>query len=145
MKPRIDWIIHAIGNGITCQKCNEAEFGFVPNACNFHTHGMAKYNHMDFQMVLQYSPQEIARILNTLGLRVQRGEQFKNGDMVKGIFLDCDVRLTEFEESGRTVLRVIVPDRLNRFPEEDGCEYPYTLQIFTTDFLYLGSYEGEPQ
>lgn len=145
MKPKIDWIIHAIGNGITCEKCNDADFGFFPNACNFHTHGMAKYNHMDFQMVLQYSPQEIARILNTLGLRVQRGERFKNGDQVEGIFADCNIRLMEFEETGRTVLRVIVPDRLNRFPEEKGCEYPYTLQIFATDFLYKGSSEGEPQ
>lgn len=36
---------------------------------------------MDFQLVLNFPPHEIARILNTLGLRVQDGEQFKNGDL----------------------------------------------------------------
>ena len=31
---------------------------------------------MDFQLVLNFPPYEIARILNPLGLRVQDGEQF---------------------------------------------------------------------
>lgn len=60
----------------------------------------------------------------------------KNGEMVSGIYEDCDVRLTEFEETGRTVLRVIIPDKNNRFPEDAGCDVRYTLQIFTTDFIY---------
>ena len=56
--------------------------------------------------------------------------------MVSGIYEDCDVRLTEFEETGRTVLRVIIPDKHNRFPEDPGCDVRYTPQIFTTDFIY---------
>ena len=62
---------------------------------------------MDFQLVLNFPPHEIARILNTLGLRVQDGEQFKNGDLVVGIYEGCDVRLTEFDEDGRTLSSVL--------------------------------------
>lgn len=120
MPKTVDWIIHGVCDG-----------RFI----NFHTHGMERYSHMDFQMVLPYPQKEVCRILNTLGLRVQAGERFKNGDLISGIYEDCDVRVTEFEETGRTVLRVIVPDKDNRFPEDPDCEYPYTLQVFTTDFL----------
>lgn len=123
MPKTVDWIIHGVCDG-----------QFI----NFHTHGIERYSHMDFQMVLPYPQKEVCRILNTLGLRVQAGERFKNGDLISGIYEDCDVRVTEFEETGRTVLRVIVPDKDNRFPENPNCEYPYTLQTFTTEFLCSG-------
>ena len=74
-------------------------------------------------------------ILNTFGLWVQAGRRFHNGELVEGIYLDCPVRLQEFEETGRTVFRVVIPDKHNRFPEDTNCEYPYTLQIFDTEFL----------
>ena len=77
MKPRIDWIIHGCANGVVCEYFGETENGFLPGACNFHTHGMEKYSHLDFQMTLAYPPQELCRILNTMGLRVQTGERFK--------------------------------------------------------------------
>lgn len=136
MKPKIDWVIHGCANGVVCPYYGTVENGFLPGTCNFHTHGMEKYNHMDFQMTLAYPYEEICRILNTLALRVQAGEHFKNGDMVSGIYEDCDVRLVEFEETGRTVLRVIIPDKYNRFPDELKCERKYARQMFTTDFIY---------
>lgn len=135
MKPKIDWIVHCVMNGVVCTECGTVENGFLNNACNCHTHGMENYNHPDFQLVLSYPLEEIGRILNTLGLRVQAGERFHDGDLVSGIYNDCNVRLTEFEETGRTVLRVVIPDKQNRFPEDPDCEYPYTLQLFATDFL----------
>lgn len=136
MNPNIDWVIHGCANGVVCEIDGTTENGFMPGTCNFHTHGMEKYNHQDFQMTLGYPHEEICRILNTLGLRVQAGERFKNGEMVSGIYEDCDVRLTEFEETGRMVLRVIIPDKHNRFPEETGCDVTYVPQMFTTDFIY---------
>ena len=135
MKPKLDWVIHLVKNGVACACCGEVENGFVQYACNSHTHGMAKYNHPDFQLVLSLPDEEIGRILNTLGLHVQAGERFHNGDLVEGIYLDCPVRLQEFEECDRTILRVVIPDKHNRFPEDTNCEYPYTLQIFDTEFL----------
>jgi len=95
---------------------------------NSHTHGMEEYDHLDFQLVLNVKQEEIGRLLNTMGLRVQNGEKFKAGDMVKDLYLDCDVRLDLFYETGRSVLRLIVPDANNFFPEDPKCKEPYKYQ-----------------
>lgn len=135
LKRRIDWIIHAVCNSAACAECGKIENSFIPGACNFHTHGLEKYGHPDLQIVIEYPPQEIARILNTIGLRIQDGARFAAGDLIKGIYEGCDVRLDTFEETGRNVLRVIIPDKFNRFPEDPICEYPYNLQAFPTEML----------
>lgn len=131
---KIDWMIHLVANG-ACDACGRKESSFLPYTCNAHTHGMEKYHHMDFQMVLALPPEEIGRILNTLGLRVQAGEQFHDGDMVSGIYEDCNIRLDEYEETGRRVLRVIIPDKYNVFPEEKHCMPVYRLQLLETEDL----------
>lgn len=133
---KIDWIIHLCANDILCEECGKVENGFLPQTCNAHTHGMEKYHHMDFQLILALPVKEIARILNTLGLRVQAGEHFQNGDLVSGIYADCDIRLDEYEETGRTVLRVIIPDKYNVFPEDGCCMPAYRVQLLKTDDLY---------
>ena len=134
MDQKIDWVIHLVANG-ACDECGEIETGFLHYMCNAHTHGLERYGHLDFQMVLFLPTEEIGRILNTLGLRVQSGERFRSGDMVSGIYEDCDVRLDEYEETGRKVLRVIIPDANNIFPEEGDCMLPYCLQFLKTDEL----------
>ncbi len=121
MENTINWQIHAIKNGCECANDGEYIFEMIPGAANFHTHGLEQYNHPDFQLVLDYDLGTAADILNALGERVSNGEKFKAGDYVKGIFFDCDVRLDAFEETGRDVLRVIVPDANNIFPDEEGC------------------------
>ena len=63
---KIDWVIHLCTNGILCDECGKVENGFFPQTCNAHTHGMEKYHHMDFQLVLALPTEEIARILNTI-------------------------------------------------------------------------------
>lgn len=135
MSEKPEWIIHLVADGVECECCGNEENSFLEYACNAHTHGMEKYGHKDFQLVLQLSAQEIGRILNTMGNRVRAGERFKAGDLVSGIYEDCDIRLVEFEESGRKVLRVVIPDGNNAFPEEQGCMWPYTLQKMTTKEL----------
>ena len=47
----------------------------------------------------------------------------------------CDVRLDEFEETGRRVLWIIIPDAENRFPEDKNCMDTYRLQLLETDEL----------
>lgn len=136
---KIDWIIHAMANGVYCEKNGKYEDGFIDGACDFHTHGMDKYNHLDFQVVLWMNPNDIAYILNTLGKRVQSGEKFKAGDYVAGIFTDCPIRLDEYEESGRTVLRVIIPDEKNVFPDDDKCNKDFKIQLLPSDALYCGN------
>ena len=135
-KVKIDWLIHCCRNGAVCKECGDIETGYIKYACNSHTHGMERYDHPDFQLVLNLPDKEIARILNTFGLWVQAGRKFSNGESVKGIYEDCDVRLKEFEETGRQVLRIIIPDKHNVFPGDDGCMYPYTLQLLPTDKLW---------
>lgn len=135
---KIDWVIHAMANGVYCGKNNKVETGFIDGACDFHTHGMEKYKHMDFQVVLDMDPNTIACILNMLGERVQAGEKFKAGDYVNGIFTDCPIRLDEFEEMGRTVLRVVIPDENNVFPDEDKCNKDFKIQLLPYDALYCG-------
>lgn len=134
---KIDWLIHCCANGAVCDGCGKVENGFLPGTCNAHTHGMEKYGHMDFQLVLYLPHKEIMRILNTLGLRVQAGERFRDGDMVSGIYEDCRIRLDAFEETGRTVLRVVIPDGNNIFPESESCMIAYRLQLLETEELYL--------
>ena len=138
ISPCVDWVIHLVANGAACEKCGKTDSGFIPYTCNAHSHGMEAYNHPDFQLVLAYTPKEIMRIINTLGLRVQAGEKFHAGDLITGIYDDCCVRLDEFEESGRTVLRVIVPDKNNLFPEDEKCDELYKLQALPTDALSRG-------
>lgn len=143
MNSEIDWVIHVVKNGVKCDCCDEVENGFLPFLCNCHTHGMAKYGHLDFQVVLNYPDEEIAYLLNIFGLRVQAGEKFKNGELVEGIYEDCPVRLSEFKECERTVLRIIIPDRQNRFPEDEGCTAPHVFQMLDTDYLMKGAWSDE--
>lgn len=132
---KVDWIIELVGNGIRCEHCGKIENPFPQYICNAHTHGMENYGHPDFQLVIHMPQEDMKYILNTFGLRVQAGERFKAGDLVEGIFLDCSVRLDEAWESGRKVLRVVIPDGKNRFPEDAGCVYPYSFQLLATDEL----------
>ena len=82
----VDWIIHLVKNGNICEESGEVEMGLLPNACNAHTHGMERYNHLNFQLVLNYSNEEIMRILNTLGCMVRDGLRFEDGDLIEGIY-----------------------------------------------------------
>lgn len=135
---KVDWIIHMCQNGVQCECCGKKENGYILYMCNAHTHGMEKYNHPDFQMVLNLPDQEIGRILNTFGLMVQCGRRFHNGEYVLGIYEDCSVRLMEFTECNRKVLRVVIPDKHNHYPESPVCEAPYSFQHLETDELYVG-------
>lgn len=138
-----NWWIHCIKNGMKCEISGEEILDMIPLAANFHTHGMEQYNHPDFQLVLNYDAETACYILNTLGSRVCAGERFKDGDYVKGVFEDCDVRLEVYEETGRNVLRVIIPDANNNFPDEAGCDWRYLVQLLDTEDLYIDRYRKE--
>ena len=93
-----------MSNGVKCSECDETENGFLPNMCDAHTHGMDKYGHQEFQIVLMIGAELICYILNALGLRVQAGESFKDGDSVGEIIKDYDVRIKEVEVDGKKLL-----------------------------------------
>lgn len=128
-------IIHLAASGIRCSACRKDGNCSPEHTFNVHPHGTTQYGHMDLQMVLQAPQKDICCILNALRKRVQSGKSFKAGDIVEVIFLDCPVRLDAFQECDRTVLRVIIPDGNNRFPEDSTCDYPYSLQTHTMEQL----------
>ncbi len=139
---KIDWIIHICKNGVICADCGKSEDCYIDFLCNAHTHGMEKHNHRDFQLVLALPNEEIGRILNTIGLMVLAGHRFYDGEYINGIYEDCSVRLMEIEETGRKVLRVIIPDKNNIYPENPMCERPYRFQLLTTVALLKADYSG---
>lgn len=143
-KSKIDWIIHFVANGVECQTCGKTENRFPQYMCDAHTHGMAKYGHPEFQLVVNYGMQETGRLLNTIGLRVQAGEIFKSGDKVKGLYEDCDITLLEVPDCvGVKVLRLIIPDKENRLPEQVET-YPHSLQCLSLEMLYeIGRRQNE--
>ena len=125
---KIDWIIHYVANGVACDECGGVEDSFPPFMCNAHTHGMQKYGHLDFQIVISLGMSLAGTLLNDIGLRVQAGEQFQDGDVISDLIQGYDVKLIEVQETSRTVLRIIFPDTNGCFPGDEGCEYPYDQQ-----------------
>lgn len=125
MRNKIDWIILYEVNG----SCDNTENSYIQSICNTYTNEMINYGHMEFQMVLNLGAAEIMRLLNNLGERVQSGERFKDGVMISDLYLDCSVRLNEFINNGHKVLRLIIPDKYNIFPED------IKLQLLTNEQL----------
>lgn len=89
-----------------------------------------KYGHLNFQVVIDYGPEEIGRLLNTMGILVQSGKRFSDGSIVEGLYLDCNVTLKEMKyDNSTSVLRLIIPDKNNKMPP--FADYPYCLQYRT--------------
>lgn len=134
---KLDWDIHYISNNVQCSECGKVEKTFPDYICDAHTDGMNKYGHHEFQLVFDYGAKEICRLLNTMGLRVRNGERFNGGDQVAGLYLDCSVQLREVTDcDGKPILRLVIPDRQNRLPEQS--EAPFTYQMLATELLYTG-------
>lgn len=136
MGKKVDWIWHYVANGIPCSLCGKSETGFPDYICDAHTHGMDKYGHPEFQVVVNYGPKEVGRLLNEMGRRVQNGERLKDGDVVKGLYLDCDILLRKIPDcNDRPVLRLIIPDKENKMPEDS--KPPHSFQLLATSILYM--------
>ena len=120
----IDWEIHYV-----------IDVSGIGGICNCHTHGMGKYNHLDFQIVFPAKSERLAVLLNTIGLMVQRGQRFEPGDypMDNGVFT-APFRICKARETGRDVLRIILCDPNYRFPENPLCADPYKYQEATGFF-----------
>lgn len=134
-----NWLIHCISNNVPCECCGKTETVFPDGIMDAHTHGLEKFGHPELQLVIGYSdPYLICYILNTLAAMVEDGQKFTDGQLVEGIFEDCPVRMDLNKDCEDVeVFRVVIPDRNNRFPEEEKCEYPYTMQVLETKNLYL--------
>lgn len=86
--------------------------------CNYHTHGMGEsFGHLDFQLVLPIDPAVLHGLATTLVNRVKGGERFESGMRVSRVVRNYDVLLVTARESGRPVLRVILPDAAGNLEE----------------------------
>lgn len=91
---------------------------------NVHTHGLPEsFEHLDFQIVAFISPEQAWAILNELVEQVRSGRRFESGIDVEDILERWPVRLISAVESGRTVLRVILPDCHGNLDEENMDEW----------------------
>lgn len=136
MNKIIDWIVLLECNGHKCDVCGEIEYNFTDGFCNAHTFGMYEYGHPEFQLVLNMEYKMILYTLNTLGLRVQAGSVFKDGDIIDDMFEGYKVLLKELEENGKKFLRVIIPDANHKFPDDEDCQLEYSYQALAIEDLY---------
>lgn len=94
------WFVHYVGN--------DTDTGLA----NIHTHGLEETaGHPDFQLVAPVPPALAQGILQRLVDRVKGGERFEAGRRYDGVVEAFDVLMVGAEESGRPVLRVVLPDR----------------------------------
>lgn len=134
--PVVDWIVHYVGNGIECAECGKIEDCFPQYVCDAHTHGMNRYNHLEFQVIIAYGLQETGRLLNEMGFKVQNGQRFKDGDRISGLYLDCDILIKQTCDcDGKPILRLVIPDKDNKLPEDSLP--PFSYQDFDTRLLYI--------
>lgn len=127
-KDKCSWIVHYSTNETNKKAEVPSEKWYPQYICNAHTHGLAAFHHKDFQLVLDIGPSSTAFVLNALAERVRNGETFSDGEIVSGVYPDCDVKLAVAQEGNRDVFRVLIPDEENRYPGEEGCGYPYSEQ-----------------
>lgn len=104
-------------------------FGDINNkTINVHTHGLENFQHENFQIVLNLPQAVCQNILKNFVDRVKDGEKFKSDDVVENIIKSpYKVRLTTAVESGRNVLRIILPDKDGNLSQETQ-EPPYDMQ-----------------
>ena len=137
-----DWTILLTVNGMRCDNCGMEENPYVDGICFVSTTGLTeRYGHPEFELVLQQQVNTMGYILNELGFRVRAGEKFEAGQLVSGIFADCDIRLDKSPDH-ENMLRVIIPDNNNRWPEEDDCASIVKLQTLSLSLLERPSYRS---
>lgn len=138
-KNKIDWIITLEANDCSCRICGRKENKFIDGFCNAKTEGMYKYNHPEFQLVICMEYKMILYTLNNLGLMVQSGRKFKDGDLVDELFEGYQVQLKEVKEDGEQLLRILIPDANHKFPNDSDCQQIYSYQALPIEDLYIAN------
>ena len=131
----MEWLVVASMNGETCSVCGKKSNEFQAGTCWFNTYGLFRFGHPEFEMVVQLSPIRMAKILNVLGLLVSVGQKFEEGGTITIEGIDKEFHLKEFCLDGQKYLRLIVPDNNGLYPEDEGCEYPFSMQLKSIDEL----------
>lgn len=128
MNKIVDWVIHYVQEH-DCEICNKHvsnPIGFTGFA-NVHTHGLDKYNHKELCISIDIGFELACQILNNCGLRIK----LENHEFISGkdysVIRNFPVLFHEFENSN--TLYMILPDSNGKFPNDEGCEFPYNKQL----------------
>lgn len=100
----------------------------MPMGLNAHTHGIA--HHPDLQIVFAQAiinPQLLMNIFQSVVDLIHKGQTFKDGDTSDDVMHDLTVKFVDAKDGDRDVLRLILPDKQNRF-ERDTMDHPYVHQ-----------------
>jgi hypothetical protein len=84
-----------------------------PLGFNAHTHGLLKtWRHRELQIVFPVSPKVAMALFWNCVDKIKLGKKFKNGSVVSDIAGNgYKVKFIKAKESGRDVLRMILPDK----------------------------------
>jgi hypothetical protein len=119
---------------------NENPGGFI----NAHTHEMEEFGgmHPDFQIVLPLNPKMVSAILsNAVEWAMDRVEPIEENVFYDDIVL-TPVKFVKRQESGREVLRMILPDQDGRF---ESSEFPLFAGQADADVRHLMADYGEEE
>lgn len=134
-KPALTWNVLYSRNDIVCDMCGKTHGGYIENIARATTLGLEEqFGHTEFELVLELPLNIVGHILNTLGRMVAGGRTFKDKELVSEV-LTIDIRLDKVSSHGKEFLRVIIPDANGRWPEDAGCEYPYSAQTLPMSAL----------
>lgn len=82
-KKKRTWVIHYVKD----------DSGF-----NAHTHGLDSYEHPDFRIKKDIGVEEIAYLFNSLCKSIQRGNAFRDGDVIENLYDNCNILLTKSDD-----------------------------------------------
>ena len=97
---------------------------------NIHTEGLPEnFSHKNIQVVLPVSAQVIYPIVYGMMEKIKTGYVFEPNQRNSEVLEGADVYFQEIAQGNETYLRMIMPDREGRLPNEEGCTGVYTRQF----------------
>lgn len=134
----VPWEIVMSVNGMVCDCCQEVMYPWRDGICEAHTHGLKEtYNHPDFQTVIETDDiEDIWDVLDEMACRVRAGARYNPGDIVESLIEGRLVRCEfQIDMDALMVLRLVITDGNGYWPEDEGCDELYSLQMAPTPLL----------
>ena len=107
------WVVHYVYDDKMC-----------PAKVNIHTHHVQEsFGHKDIQVCLNLKPELVHRLLVNIVNNIKTGVKYEPGKKYGNIVDNFKLEFIEATESGRKVLRLLIPD------ENGGYSGPYAEQL----------------
>lgn len=111
---------------------------------SIHTHGLeqSQGGHYDLEITLPVSGEDAAEVISNVVDKIKKGKEFRDGDIESGILVGYDVKFVKRKESGRDILRILLPDRDGRYPEHADCDPRFSEQDLFIDVANVENDDG---